>query len=102
MANEALFATAGLFGLFVAMLSGALWDTRWWRAPIRYFRSEAAATRCHVDTGSSLGQQALQLSTTERTWACHSRDAGLTRPSSPRNHSSASKHPLGSPKANPS
>ena len=27
MANEALFATAGLFGLFVAMLTGALWDT---------------------------------------------------------------------------
>lgn len=40
MANEALFATAGLFGLFVAMLSGALWDTRLVAAPIRYFRSE--------------------------------------------------------------
>ena len=36
MANEALFATAGLFGLFVAMLSGALWDTRLVAAPIRY------------------------------------------------------------------
>ncbi len=28
MVNEALFATAGLFGLFVAMLTGALWDTQ--------------------------------------------------------------------------
>ena len=27
MANEALFATAGLVGLFVAMLTGALWDS---------------------------------------------------------------------------
>jgi len=27
MANEAFFTTAGLFGLFVAMLTGALWDT---------------------------------------------------------------------------
>jgi hypothetical protein len=27
MANEALFATAGLMGLFIAMLTGALWDS---------------------------------------------------------------------------
>jgi hypothetical protein len=41
MANEALFATAGLFGLFVAMLSGALWDNPLVAAPIRYLRSES-------------------------------------------------------------
>jgi len=40
MANEALFATAGLFGLFVAMLSGALWDTRLTAVPIRRNRSQ--------------------------------------------------------------
>jgi hypothetical protein len=27
MANEALFATAGLMGLFIAMLTGAVWDS---------------------------------------------------------------------------
>ena len=43
MANEALFATAGLFGLFVAMLAGALWDTPMATAPFRAwenFRSQ--------------------------------------------------------------
>ena len=40
MANEALFATAGLFGLFVAMLTGALWDTRLAMARIPISRSE--------------------------------------------------------------
>jgi hypothetical protein len=43
MANEALFATAGLFGLFVAMLTGALWDSPV-ASPIRYFRSEGRHT----------------------------------------------------------
>jgi hypothetical protein len=40
MANEALFATAGMFGLFVAMLTGALWDTPLMSTPIRLFRSD--------------------------------------------------------------
>lgn len=44
MANEALFATAGLFGLFVAMLTGALWDSRIVTAPLRYFQSEGRHT----------------------------------------------------------
>jgi hypothetical protein len=44
MANEALFATAGLFGLFVAMLTGALWDTPLVASPIRHFRSEGRHT----------------------------------------------------------
>jgi hypothetical protein len=44
MANEALFATAGLFGLFVAMLTGALWDAPLMASPIRYFRSEGRHT----------------------------------------------------------
>ena len=40
MANEALFAMAGLFGLFVAMLTGALWDTQLAAVRIQNFRSE--------------------------------------------------------------
>jgi hypothetical protein len=35
MANEALFATAGLMGLFFAMLTGAVWDSPLVTAPIR-------------------------------------------------------------------
>jgi hypothetical protein len=44
MANEALFATAGLFGLFVAMLTGALWDTRLAAARMPTFRSQGRHT----------------------------------------------------------
>jgi hypothetical protein len=40
MANEALFATAGLFGLFVAMLTGALWDNPLVLTPIRHIRAD--------------------------------------------------------------
>jgi hypothetical protein len=40
MANEALFAATGMFGLFVAMLTGALWDTPLVTAPSRLFRSD--------------------------------------------------------------
>ena len=45
MANEALFATTGLFGLFVAMLTGALWDTPLVLAPMRHLRSQGRHVR---------------------------------------------------------
>jgi hypothetical protein len=40
MANEALFAIAGLFGLFVAMTTGALWDSPLVKAPFRHSQSQ--------------------------------------------------------------
>lgn len=44
MANEALFTTAGLFGLFVAVLTGALWDAPLLASPIQYLRSQGRHT----------------------------------------------------------
>ena len=58
----------------------------WWRHPSATSGRRAAGTPCHSDTDAAR----------ERS------DAGLTRPSSPRNHSSASRIRLGSPKVNPS
>lgn len=39
MPNEAFFAMAGLFGLFVAMSTGAVWDTPLTAAPVRAFQN---------------------------------------------------------------
>ena len=54
MANEALFSTAGPLGLFVAMLTGALWDSPVATAPVRYFQSTGLARSYAADLAAVL------------------------------------------------